>query len=373
MSVTQAECGSLFLVDSSNQELILDTFHNAESLNIQGLRQRRGEGVAGKVIDIQTPVLVQDINKDNRFSCNGFKHYHTNSFISVPLMSAKGPLGLINLADKSTGSSFTEQDLKYAVSIAKYACTCIDNFNTNVELQQEKEANEKKMEQLGKYASVGKLAAGLAHEINNPLDGITRYVNMLLNQLEESSVAREYLLEVKRGLQRIANIIRSLLEFSFRVNASASGARNYVDLSTLIDESLDMLRSHLRENIKIHKNFGVLSSILDLGLQHVILNMVKNAVDAMPGGGVLEVVTVAQQNGINIIFKDTGNGIPSEIAQQVFEPFFTTKSIDKGTGLGLAICKEIVHKYEGKIELESLPGKGTTFTVFIPQKFLKNA
>lgn len=90
-------------------------------------------------------------------------------------------------------------------------------------------------------------------------------------------------------------------------------------------------------------------------------------------GGVLEIATAIKDSSLEITFNDTGLGMPVDVKERIFEPFFTTKSIDKGTGLGLAICNEIVHKYEGRIEVESFPGKGSTFTVIIPKKHLENA
>lgn len=373
MSVLGAGCGSLFLFNSDSSELVLDSFLNSENLNLSGLKYRIGEGISGKVVDIKKPILVRDINKDMRFQRNGFAHYKTNSFISIPLFNSEGLLGLINLADKSNGEPFSEQDLNCAVSIAKYACIVVDNFKSQVQLKQEKGNLDKQKELLETYASTGKLAAGLAHEINNPLDGIIRYVNILLNQIDDNSTSREYLLEVKMGLARITNIIKSLLEFSSQINSNSLSAKKYINLNSLIDESLEVLKDRIKGAIKIRKHYKMnLAPIMDLGLQHVVLNLARNAIDAMPEGGILEIATDVDDSVVKIIFKDTGHGIPEEIAKNIFEPFFTTKRADKGTGLGLPICREIVHKYSGSIELQSSPGKGSEFTVIIPRTYLKN-
>ncbi|MEW6169969.1 MAG: ATP-binding protein [Candidatus Omnitrophota bacterium] len=373
MSVLGAGCGSLFLFDSDSSELVLDSFFNSENINLAGLKYRIGEGISGKVVDIKKPILVRDINKDLRFQRNGFAHYKTNSFISIPLFNSEGLLGLINLADKSNGEPFSEQDLTCAVSIAKYACLVVDNFKSQSQLKQEKENFDKQKNILETYASAGKLAAGLAHEINNPLDGIIRYVNILLNQIDDNSTSREYLLEVKSGLGRIANIIKSLLEFSSQINSNTKSARKYVDLDVMIDDAIETLRDRCKDNIKIKKYYKRdLAPILDLGLQHVIINLVKNAIDAMANGGTLEITTDINDSDVKIIFKDTGVGICEDTAKKIFEPFFTTKSADKGTGLGLSICREIVYKYSGRIDLHSLPGKGSTFTIIVPKAHLKN-
>lgn len=372
MSLINAECGSLFLFDSERQELVLDSFYNSQAQQLEGLKIRVGEGVSGKVVDIKTPILVKDINKDPRFKRSGYSHYKTNSFISIPLNASRGLLGVLNLADKSSGEPFSEKDLEFSIAISKYACLIIENFNICGKLRQEKETLHKQKSLLEQYASVGKLAAGVVHEINNPLDGIIRYTNILLDQLKDNSISREYLLEVKKGLNRIANITRSLLEFSHQINSTKP--KKYADINQLIDESLDLLRQKSNGNILVEKNFcSEVLRVLDFGLSHIFVNIIKNAFDAMPEGGKLEVATNLTYKEIEISFKDTGVGIPHDLKERIFDPFFTTKSIDKGTGLGLAICKEIISKYEGRIDVHSKAGSGTAFTILLPVKFLENA
>lgn len=366
MPLINADCGSLFLFDSHNQELILDSFYNSCDLHLKGLRQRVGEGVLGKVIDIHSPVLVKDIGIDARFRKNGFKHYRTNSFISIPLFTAKGLIGVINLADKANGEAFNERDFNFAVTIAKYACLTLDSSYEKQSLHEQKSVLEK-------YASVGKLAAGVVHEVNNPLDGIIRYANIMLEQMQDNTAGREYLLEIKKGLNRIANITRSLLEFSHQVNSNPRYVKKYVDIQELISESLDVLSNKISERILVKKFFPAqLPKILDLGLSHIITNLIKNSLDAISEGGVLEISTGLNDFGAQISIKDNGPGIPDEIKKRIFEPFFTTKSKEKGTGLGLAICNEIIKKYEGAIELKSASNEGSAFVVSIPKRHLKN-
>lgn len=374
MSMINAQCGSLFLFDAETKELVLDAFYNSANLRLKGLRQRIGEGICGKVADIGTPILVKDLDRDLRFKRNGFNHYKTKSFISIPLFTSRGLLGLINLTDKSSNEQFSEKDLEFAITISRYACLVIDGLYKCIGLRQEKETLDKQKSLLEKYASVGKLAAGVVHEINNPLDGVIRYTNILLGQIEHSSIAREYLLEVKKGLNRIANITKSLLEFSRQVNSHSSQVKKYVDVHSLINDSLDILSSKLNSNVIVDKKYrDNLPRVLDLGIAQVVINLIKNAVDAMPEGGRLEISTDIRDSVLEISFKDTGWGIPVEIKERIFEPFFTTKGIGKGTGLGLSISNEIINKYEGRIEVQSYLGRGSTFTVVIPKRHLEDA
>ncbi len=373
MSILNAESGSFFLFDNGNKELVLDSYVNSHDIAITDIKRRIGEGISGKVVEIKSPVLVRDIDNDPRFNRNGFTHYNTKSFISIPLIGADGLIGLINISDKSSGEPFSEKDLQFAITLCKYACVIVENLLNSSRINDEKEKLEKQKKLLEKYATVGKLAAGVVHQINNPLDGIIRYTNMVLNQLTDHSVAREYLLEIKGGLNRIGNITKSLLEFSHLVNCDSPKFKRYVNIYDLIDDSLAALKNKLGNNIKIARNYQLkLPRLMDMGLSHVLINIITNAIDAMPEGGKLEISTELKNSAVFISFKDNGEGIPHEIKDKIFEPFFTTKTMDKGTGLGLAISKEIVNKYDGKIEVQSSQGTGSTFTILIPKKYFED-
>jgi K+-sensing histidine kinase KdpD len=375
MSVLRAECGSLFLFDADKKELILNAFYNSQELHIQQHRQKMGEGVAGKVADSKKPVLVKDLNSDERFQHNGFKHYRTNSFMSIPLLGPNGLVGIMNISDKSNREPFSEKDLAFVVTLCRYACIIADNLVQSDRLKIEKETFHDQKNLLEKYASVGKLAAGVVHEVNNPLDGIIRYTNMLLTQSNNNSVAHEYLMEIKKGLNRIAKTTKSLLEFSHQLNSGSPKTRSYIDIQELIGESLDVFKNRLAVNkIQVDKKFDVaMPRIADFGLSHVCMNIIKNAIDAMPEGGKLEISTGLNNGSVYLKFKDSGAGIPQDVKDHIFEPFFTTKSIDKGTGLGLAIANEIVCKYGGRIAIESQPDKGSEFIVLLPNENLEHA
>lgn len=227
---------------------------------------------------------------------------------------------------------------------------------------------------LNKYASVGKLAAGIVHEINNPLDGIIRYTNMLLVQPENNSVTTDYLLEIKKGLERMTRITKSLLEFSRYANCDSPKGKTYADVHQVIDESIKTLHHNITSSaVEVRRRYDrSIPAIVMQGIFYAFSNIIRNAVDAMPQGGVLEIATEKADGSIKFRFTDTGHGIPYEVKERIFEPFFTTKSIDKGSGLGLAICKEIINKYEGKLSVDSVPGNGATFTVEIPLSYFKH-
>lgn len=218
---------------------------------------------------------------------------------------------------------------------------------------------------LEKFASLGKLVSGIAHELNNPLDGVIRYTNLALESLPEESIACEYLLNAKKGLNRMANIMRSLLDFSSSLSPVFDRS---IDVNQAIEESLMMLGHHiLSHNIKVVKQFNArLPLVPDKGLKLVFTNIIKNACGVMPKEGILKISTGTRDGFIEIKFTDTGQGVPKEIRDRIFEPFFTTKEMGKGSGLGLAICDDIIQRHKGKIFLEDTQDKGATFTIQLP-------
>jgi signal transduction histidine kinase len=206
----------------------------------------------------------------------------------------------------------------------------------------------------------------MVHEVNNPLDGVIRYVNLAFDSIEEDSPAKDYLVEARRGLSRIVKVIRSLLDFSW----SLSGQKSRIDVNHTIEESLFSLNYCIvSHNIKVNKILAPNPpKLADYRLKLAFNNIIKNACEAMNQGGTLTIFTAMRNGDIEIQFKDTGCGIDQELQGKIFEPFFTTKDIGEGSGLGLAICHDIIDRYKGTINVESKPNEGTTFIIRLPVK-----
>ncbi len=219
-----------------------------------------------------------------------------------------------------------------------------------------------------KMASLGKLAAGLAHEINNPLGGILIYSSLLMEDLPEKDPKRQDLARVVQEAGRCKEIVRSLLEFARQTEPKMEP----VDINRAITDDLFFLENQaLFHNIRIVKNLDP-SLTLAKGnagqLKQVFMNIIINAAEAMHGVGDLTITThpAPYRNAILVEFTDTGEGIPEENLSRIFEPFFTTKDVGKGTGLGLATSYGIIEDHEGKIFVKSKVGEGTTFTIELP-------
>jgi signal transduction histidine kinase len=224
---------------------------------------------------------------------------------------------------------------------------------------------EKRLAVSERMAAVGKLAARVAHELNNPLDGILRYLNLALraNELTASEKVTEYLQQARGGLMRMTEIVRELVEFS----RSAYTAFDHAGINAIVEEAVKVMsdKAVAGEVSIICTLADGMPAVRGSSLFQVFCNMIKNAIDAMPTGGTLTISTHTADRDAVIRFEDTGIGLPREM-ERIFEPFFTTKEAGKGTGLGLAICRDIVEKYKGKITPERRTGGGTIFTIRIP-------
>jgi len=232
------------------------------------------------------------------------------------------------------------------------------------ELARKNRELERKLKISEKLAAIGKLAAGVAHEINNPLDGVIRFVNLSLMHLDEGSVIREYLSDVRTGLDRIAGIVQSLLDFSRSIVLETDPQA----IGDMVREALNPFRHQVHEGkVKIVFEFEDNEVEVPGGTLHVITNIVKNALDELPEGGELVIRSSSDENSLAVSVSDNGPGIPEDIREKIFEPFFTTKKIGKGTGLGLSICQQIVEKQGGSLRVDSEVGRGTTFTITLPR------
>ena len=224
---------------------------------------------------------------------------------------------------------------------------------------------EQRLHRAEYQASIGKLARGIAHELNSPLDGVLRYTHLALEQLTSDSPVREYLIHVKEGLDRMVRAVKAFLEFSRQVTTPVNRVAN---LNQLVEDSLLLVHHRAKfQQVRVVKQFDErLPAVLDGGLQHAIVNLIKNAFDAMPRGGTLTITTRASEGHVDVDIEDTGAGIPEEIRTRVFEPYFSTKPIHQGNGLGLIIAKEVVERSGGSIEFSSRVGVGTTFRIHVP-------
>ncbi len=247
-------------------------------------------------------------------------------------------------------------------------------FKRDVTLEKEYQAQ---FYQAEKMATVGALAAGVAHEINNPLtaingfaEGLRRRIDRLRGQVDAELAAEfeEYTQTIINECLRCKDIVQTLLTFSRPVASSL----NPVDINQCVRDTLFILKHHFKaqQNILVKTDLAPqLPMILgdESQLKQVIINLMANAFDATGTDGTISITTVAvEEDGVELVIEDTGCGIPLEVQDKLFEPFFTTKPVGKGIGIGLATCYTIVKNHRGEIQVTSEVGRGSAFRVFLP-------
>jgi two-component system, NtrC family, sensor kinase len=238
----------------------------------------------------------------------------------------------------------------------------LEDVTTRVQLEEQLQISEK-------MASIGLLAAGVAHEVNTPLTGISSFTQMLLEGADPNDPKTRLLEKIERQTFRAAKIVNGLLNLS-RPGQAAVSERAPVDLNGVINDVLGLLEHQFAQhNIKVRRELTD-ESLTVLGMEHklqqVFLNLFLNARDAMPKGGWLSITTRAEDGRVIAEVGDTGSGIPNEYLSRIYDPFFTTKTLGQGTGLGLSITYGIVREHEGSIDCDSSMGQGTRFIISFP-------
>jgi signal transduction histidine kinase len=244
----------------------------------------------------------------------------------------------------------------YEDTLAKVVVSIID-------LTERKEM-EQRLQQAERLAAVGETAAMVGHDLRNPLQGIAGALYILRRKFGSTadSETREMLALIEGGLDYADNIVRGLLDYSREIRLE------FTETTAKAVAEAALLQVKIPENVKVRDLTQDQPRLLiDAGkTQRVFVNLIGNAIDAMPKGGELTITSTEAREILEVKFSDTGEGIPDDVMRSIWKPLKTTKS--KGMGLGLAICKRIVEAHGGSIEVESSLGKGSTFTIRIPIK-----
>ena len=386
MRAVRANIGSIMLL---NQEEL--TLRIAASRGLpEGLQDeaeiRVGEGIAGKVAQVGEPIIVDDIETDPRFAKLNDPRYGTGSFMCMPVRVGDRVIGVLNLAkkeDQSGGSvirAFTPTDLQFLNALMTYIGYAVDNARLLDEAQDaarklqsvvdDLKATQAHLVRGETLSAIGKLASGMAHHLNNLFAVILGRLETLLVKVPDQE-ARRYLEIVQRAAQDGAEVVRRVQRFG-RVQPVSRTVP--VDLNQLAQEVLELTRPRWH-NEALLRQIRV-DTALDLGairpvagelapLREVLMNLLLNGIDAMPDGGRLILKTWMSGPDVHCSVSDTGAGMSEEVRHRALDPFFTTKG-PKSTGLGLSVTYGIVQRHNGKLEIESTPGRGTTVTITLP-------
>ncbi len=387
------------------------------SPGVIGSKVALGVGVLGWIVQQDQPLLINgEVCSDPRVKVRrreGQSPAADNSSIYWPLKIEHRILGGISAIRPSGMPAFTAADLAQGTMLLKMVSLALGNIQLQIEQKQHVESLQQANPQQGaahaqwmqsvKMASIGQLAAGVAHEINNPigyvnsnLGAMEKYVQDMLSMMDvyeqaEDAIADvavrarigdakkkldiaflkqdllELMKESKEGITRVKIIVQNLKEFS---HVDANDVWDYADLHAGIDSTLNIVNNEIKYKCELIKQYGTLPKVqcLPSQLNQVFMNLLVNAAHAIEESGTITVSSGQKGDEVWVQVTDTGNGIAAENLQKIFDPFFTTKPIGQGTGLGLSLSYGIIQKHHGRIEVSSVVGKGSTFRVWLPLK-----
>jgi signal transduction histidine kinase len=342
-------------------------------------------GITGHVFETGEGLLVNDVLQDKRY--RSIKGWQAGSEMCVAIRDGDKVLGIIDV-ESSSHNAFTHNDfiaLESLAGILASVITSADQYqrlqvtvsqlrSTQVELRARMEAQrsaENRLVQAAKLAAVGEMAAAIAHELNNPLTSVTGFAELALSDIPQESETRKDLEIVMREAARARDVVRRLLDFA----RQSESTRARASLNDVVDDVVALSRhlvhtSGVTLNLELEENLPWV--LVDVNqMKQVLLNLIHNALQAMPTGGDLRISTQSDSHGgrewIRISVHDTGVGIPKLDQTRIFEPFYTTKGDHGGTGLGLSVTYGIITDHGGQIDVESQPGAGSKFTVWLPQ------
>jgi len=341
-------------------------------------------GITGHVFGTGESMVVNDVLQEKRY--RSIKGWQAGSEMCVAIREGDGIIGIIDV-ESSSRNAFTHNDfiaLESLAGILASVITSADQYqrlqvtisqlrSIQVELRARMEAQrsaENRLFQAAKLAAVGEMAAGIAHELNNPLTSVTGFAELVLEDMPEGSESRKDLETVMREALRARDVVRRLLDFA----RQSESIRARASLNEVIEDVVALSKhlihtSGIELKLDLEKNLPWASMDANQ-MKQVLLNLVHNALQAMPDGGEMEIVTSnatrLNRDWVIVSVQDTGVGIPQLEQARIFEPFYTTKGNQGGTGLGLSVTYGIITDHGGQIEVVSQPGAGSKFTVWLP-------
>ncbi len=341
-------------------------------------------GITGHVFQTGESMVVNDVMQDDRY--RSIKGWQAGSEMCVVIREGIKILGIIDV-ESSSRNAFTHNDFMALESLAGILASVITSADqyqrlqvmitqlrsTQVELRARMEAQrsaENRLIQAAKLAAVGEMAAGIAHELNNPLTSVTGFAELALDDIPADSETHKDLEIVLREALRARSVVRRLLDFA----RQSESTRARASLNEVVDDVVALSRHLIHTSgveLKLDLEVNLPWVVMDANqMKQVLLNLVHNALQAMPNGGEMNIMTetVSRNNRdwVVVSVTDTGVGIPQLEQPRIFEPFYTTKGNQGGTGLGLSVTYGIITDHGGQIDVESQPGIGSKFTVWLP-------
>jgi signal transduction histidine kinase/CheY-like chemotaxis protein len=331
-----------------------------------GIDQEEPPDSGRKVIDTETPLLINAIGPGEPALQTELIRQGMIAAMFVPV-NTPGKSSLVHAGRESGQAPFREADLEMFQILARQASVALENARLYEELRgyiRKVEDSQQALLQAEKMAATGRLTASIAHEINNPLQAVQNCMHLAGREDLEPEKRAEYFEMARSELDRLRTTVQRMLDF-YRPKAAAPQA---VNLAELLKHVLGLMSNQLEErNIQLKLDVRPdlpLVHAVNSQIQQVFLNLILNAYDAMPGGGVLRITGREAKDGVEMLIQDSGPGISAEESQKIFEPFMSTK--EGGTGLGLTVSYNIVSSHGGVLELVPTSEPGACFCVYLP-------
>lgn len=368
-----AEASSVYELDEEKNQLFVRLARGEKKEPIQGITLKVGEGIAGFVAQSGRPMVVQDVEKEGRFSDKFDKStgFQTRALISVPLILRNKTIGVLQVINKKSNQPFTDHDLELLNGMAPHIAMAIENAKLYHRLEekfeltaQELKFAQDKLIRSGRLAAMGHLVQGIAHEIRNPVMTIGGFAMRIKKGLGKKHKLLQYVDIIMDESSRLEKLVTKVRQFT-EVQSAILSANH---ICPIIRQVIDRFKpTALSQGVQMIEDLPSSLPPIKMDVPQMVIalsNVVENGLDAMPRGGILSFKAYKEDTSICIEVSDTGYGIRDVQINAVYDPFVTSKT--QGVGLGLTMVHQIVMNHLGEIDLRSELEKGTTVIIRLP-------
>ena len=369
----EAEASSVLELDEETGDIIFRLARGKKGGFVRTKRLKLGEGIAGSVIQNGRPMIVEDVEKERRFSDRFDKEtgFKTRSLICVPLTIREKTIGALQVINKKNGGPFTEEDLDLLTALAQQIAVALDNAKLYERLEEsfkltaeELKATQQKLIRSERLAALASLVQGVSHEVRNPIMSIGGFAARMKAGLGKKHKFHRYLDIILQETSKLEKLVKDVKELAGMHTAYLQPANMNNLLLTAIENfspALSQRSIHLETDIEE----GLPPITVDKAqIVRALKNIVQNSVEAMPSGGTLKLRAREVDSHIQIVIEDSGIGIDEDELDSILEPFVTSKTT--GPGLGLTMVYQIVMNHHGEIDIKSRGGRGTKVTLDLP-------
>ena len=353
---------SVILRDPDTQDLVFHSVTGSKSSTLTQFRLAQGEGVAGKSIQNRESIVANDVANDSRFSkrADDTSGFSTRNLLCIPLIVEEECIGALEIVNKNNDEDFTAEDLILGDAVANQIAIAIHNVQlTEAALKAER------------FAAIGQAVTGVAHCVNNMLNGLDGGLYVLESDVEQEcgKTPKRGFEMLGRNIDRLKNLVQDMLTYS----KDREPEYSLVNPNELIESVIELMKVKAGERkitLSFRPDAEVGEIILDeKGIYRCVLNLVSNAIDSCEEEGAAVTLRTRTSDAKYVVVEveDAGSGMDQETLQSIFQPFFSRKG-SKGTGLGLSVTQKIIQEHGGRIEVDSVLGRGSKFTLHLPLK-----